>query len=61
MARVTTPAQRREAQFQALVRTRFGNNASTNRRLVNPQPAGQAVAPREPKVALFRGRLVYYA
>lgn len=61
MARRLTPAQVREAQFQALVRRRFGNNASTDRSKVNAQPPGAVVAPREPKVALFRNRLVYYA
>lgn len=54
-------ARRREAQFQALVRTRFGSNSSTNPRAVNTRPAGAVVAPRPPSVALFRGRLVYYA
>lgn len=54
-------AQRRQAQFQALVRRRFGSNSSTNPRAVNTRPAGAVVAPRPPSVALFRGRLVYYA
>jgi hypothetical protein len=82
MARITAQqrriqaAQRRQVRFEALVRRRFGNNASTNPNNVDagvsyytpPQPEGAVVAPREsiaipnqPMARVFRGRVVYYA
>jgi hypothetical protein len=81
MARLTAAqrrqaaAQRKEARFEALVKKKFGYNASANPNNVNagvtyytpPQPEGAVTAPRDTIVIqnqpqasfVFRGRIIY--